>query len=143
MTYNLSVPKLNPAAPEWLRLMLSQMQFTADHKYTQQLESYFAGAQQWIDANVISRDQSPDPTVFLPAPFTHTPPAREVFDGNPDGTYFAIQVVDPNIVPPVLPKYIPPPAPGVIKTEAPNAEASINAALATIIRLLLEIKAGK
>lgn len=145
MAYTLTPPSVNPQAPAWLKMVIAGMQATADHSYLDALSRYDSGAADWVAANVINRSASTDPAHFVPLPFATPIPARDIFDGNADGTYFAVSrtdMVSPPVHAPSLPTYVAPAPAGTIHTDSGTADSANNAALATIINLLLEIKAA-
>lgn len=139
--YNLPVPVINPETPSWLISVIQTMQANNDNVYKQKLDAFYGEAQKWIDSNVAARMNSADPTHYVPTAFTVPVPTREVLDGRKDGTFFSNPVLDPNVIPPVLPPYVAPAPPVQPSTDSASVAASTNNALATIITLLLQIKA--
>jgi hypothetical protein len=129
-TYNLPSVNFSTTAPQWVRVVAANQQAQVDSRYKMAVDGYYSASQQWLDQQTYARTISPDPTKFVPAPFTTPIPTRlEYLDWDPSanggaGDWITTTWSDPTIQPPQLPTYVPPPPAGKIATSAPTDEAN-------------------
>jgi hypothetical protein len=137
--YNLSPITLSPSTPEWAKIVIPNMQNQRDVEYKTALDHYYGQVQIWIDDNTFKRGNAPDPAKYVPTKFEEKPPAREVVNWSSDG-FVANQVVDPNVVPPVLPLFVSPAPNTGFTTDAPANSAANLSFQATVVTRLMQIQ---